>query len=68
MEIITTKSQLIERLRDVKTIEIIARENYKEDVITFKNPQIVKTISGIKIDEDRHIDMLSEIIELLEKE
>ena len=34
MEIITTKSQLIERLRDIKTVEIIARESYKEDMIT----------------------------------
>ncbi len=68
MEIITTKAQLIERLRDIKTVEIIARENYKEDVINFMNPQIVNTISRIKVDEDRHIDMLSEIIDLLEKE
>ncbi|MFZ1970888.1 MAG: hypothetical protein WAU65_01770 [Candidatus Nanoarchaeia archaeon] len=67
MEIITTRSQLIEKLRDVKTVEIIARENYKEDAITFKNPQIVKTVSQIKLDEDKHIDMLTEIIELLEK-
>ncbi len=68
MEIITTKSQLIERLRDIKTVEIIARESYKEDMITFKDPKIVSTISGIKSDEDIHIDILTDIIELLEGE
>lgn len=67
MEIITTKLQLIERLRDIKTVEMIARESYVEDTITFKNPELVNTISKIKVDEDRHIDMLSEMLDILEK-
>lgn len=67
MEIITTKSQLIERLRDIKTVEMIARESYVEDMLIFKNPELVNTISKIKVDEDRHIDMLSEMLDILEK-
>jgi rubrerythrin len=65
MEKITTKKELIERLGDVMAVEINARNSYEEDIITFKNFQIVETISKIKIDEDKHIRLLNELIDYL---
>ena len=67
MEKITTKSELRERLKDIHAIEILARKGYQNDLSTFKNFQITETISKIKVDEDKHIDMLSEIIDFLKE-
>jgi len=66
MEKITTKSKLREGLKNIKVVEILARKGYLEDISTFKNFQITETISEIKIDEDKHIAMLSKLIDSLE--
>jgi bacterioferritin (cytochrome b1) len=67
MEKLSTKKQLIEGIKDLLAVEILARESYKNDVLTFNNFKLVDTIEKIKIDEDRHINMLKELITLLEK-
>ena len=67
MEKITTKSELRERLKDVRAVEMLARKGYQEDLSTFSNFQITETISKIKIDEDKHIQILSNIIDLLKE-
>jgi len=62
---VTTRNELIELLVDIKAVEIMARENYAKDIITFKNFVITDTIEKIKKDEDRHIDMLDALIRML---
>ncbi len=66
MEKIITKAQLIERLKDIRAVEIQARDKYDQDVHTFKNFKITETMKNIKSDEDRHINILSGLISLLE--
>lgn len=67
VEKITTKSELIDRLKDMRAVEIIARDNYKEDVITFENLELKDIIGKIKIEEDRHINILEGLIRMLKK-
>jgi len=65
MEKITTKEALLDALEGVRAIEINARDNYVEDIATFKNFKITDTIKKIKIDEDKHIKLIDEIIDIL---
>jgi hypothetical protein len=65
MEKITTKKELMQRLQEVKAIEILARKSYIQDGLTFSNFQIKDSIGKIKIDEDKHIALLDELIKML---
>jgi hypothetical protein len=65
--VINSKSELLEKLKDIRAVEILARKGYEEDTFTFKNFKIVDTISKIKKDEDKHIILLDELITLLKK-
>jgi hypothetical protein len=65
MEKITTKSELLERLKDIRIVEVIARQSYEEDTNTFKNFEITNTIQKIKLDEDKHIALLDDLINML---
>ncbi len=65
MEKITTKAELIEKLEDVKAVEISARQSYLEDISSFRSKKIVDTISEIKRDEDKHIAILEKLISSL---
>jgi len=64
---IRNRNDLIELLSDIKAVEMVARENYEKDVITFKNFIITDTIEKIKKDEDRHIEMLEGLIKMLKE-
>ena len=55
MERITTKSELLERIKDIRIVEGIARQGYEEDLVKFKNFEITNTLEKIKLDEDKHI-------------
>jgi len=65
MNELNTKAELIAVLEDIKAVEIIARSNYEKDVATFQNFIISDTIEKIKLDEDRHIMMLENLIKML---
>jgi rubrerythrin len=67
MEKLNTKKQLLEGIKDILAVEILARKSYEDDIMSFRNFKIVDTIEKIKSDEDRHISMLNELIKLLEK-
>ena len=67
MKRITSREGLIEGLKDVRAVEILARKGYEEDLTTFNNFEIINRITKIKIDEDDHIRILDELIALLEK-
>lgn len=67
MERLTTKKELLERLKDIRAVETIARKGYVQDTITFTNFEIVNALKEIKKDEDRHIALLTQVIEMLEK-
>ena len=62
MEKIATREGLIQGLREMKVVEAMARDRYREDLKLFTNPRIVATIAAIKKDEDRHIRLLDELI------
>jgi rubrerythrin len=66
VERITTKEELVGRLKDVRAVEMQARDGYVEDMATFTNIEIKKAVTEIKHDEDRHIAMLDELISALE--
>lgn len=66
MEKVTTRLEMVERLKDVRAVEIIARRGYEEDISTFRNFNIVETLRTIKSDEDEHISLLTQLIVLLE--
>jgi len=65
MEKITTKIDLIEKLKNIKGAEVIARRSYQEDMSTFKNKEMISKIIEIKNDKDRHIRMLDDLIVFL---
>ena len=65
MEKIITKAELLERLKDIRIVEVLARNGYEEDIATFKNFEITDTIKRIKEDEDKHIRLLDELIAML---
>jgi rubrerythrin len=65
MEQALTKQTFLEKIEDLLAVETVARDGYGMDIITFKNFEIVDTLRQIKDDEDRHIKLLKEIIEIL---
>lgn len=64
---VTNRKELIELLLDIKAVEEMARKSYEQDVITFKNFIITDTIEKIKKDEDKHIEMLESLIQMLKQ-
>jgi bacterioferritin (cytochrome b1) len=67
MKKITTKSELREKITHILTIEKTARNDYKKDLDLFNNPKITSVISVIKKDEDKHIEMIEEILSIIKK-
>jgi hypothetical protein len=67
VNLISSKAELLERLKDVRIIEVVARKGYEQDIATFKNFQVTDTIKKIKEDEDKHIALLDELIRMLEQ-
>jgi rubrerythrin len=65
MERINTKAELMERLKDLRIVEVVARNGYEEDLSNFKNFEVLNTIQRIKNDEDKHIALLDEMIAML---
>lgn len=62
---ISNRGDLIELLEDIKAVEINARDSYEKDVLTFKNFIITDTIQKIKNDEDKHIEIIQNLIDML---
>ena len=67
MEIVSNREELLERLKDMQAVEMKARDSYVMDTGLFNNLKIVAPIGLIKEDEDNHIKLLQELIDLLEK-
>ncbi|PLW79978.1 hypothetical protein C0585_04795 [Candidatus Woesearchaeota archaeon] len=66
MEKMTTRAEFIERLKEIRAVEILARKSYLEDVALFKNSELKVRIQEIKDDEDKHILILEQLIYMLE--
>jgi len=62
-----TKIELIALLKDIIVLETVARDNYKSDAKTFKDETLTTTIERIKEDEDKHIEILKNLIATLQK-
>jgi rubrerythrin len=65
--LIPTRKELVRRLKDVQAVEIAARNGYLEDTVTFRNFKLKDMIGKIKKDEDKHIALLQELIDMLDK-
>lgn len=65
MEKIISRKELLEMLENMKAVEEKARDSYVEDTVKFNNEKIVYTIKKIKEDEDKHINILKGLIEML---
>jgi rubrerythrin len=63
---ITSKKEYIQRIREALSLELMAKKNYEEDILSFRNFKIKNTIAGIKKDEERHIVLFGKILDLLE--
>jgi rubrerythrin len=63
---LNTIKELVERLKDIRAVESIARDNYEQDVLTFKNFELTKRIDIIRKDEEKHISILDRLIGFLE--
>jgi len=50
----------------MRVMEVKARDSYEQDIITFKNFEIIETMTRIKNDEEDHIRILDNIVKLLE--
>jgi len=66
MEKITTKEKLIETIKNLLQVEILARDRYLSEENVFKDEKIVSTLDEIAKDEDNHIAILKELIKKLE--
>jgi hypothetical protein len=63
---ISSKEGLITELKEVRAVERQARSDYVEDSKDFSDELIAREIGKIKLDEDRHIELLDRLISLLE--
>jgi hypothetical protein len=66
VEKITSKEALVVELKEVRAVERQARSDYLEDLREFSDENILSAINKIKRDEDRHIQLLDNLIQLLE--
>jgi hypothetical protein len=66
-KLIASKQELIEKIKDLRAVEALARDSYAKDEKIFANITIINMIDRIKNDEVRHILLLEEILDLLEK-
>jgi len=66
MEKISTKAGLLDKLKEIRSVEMVARKGYEQDIEMCTNEEIVTTVTKIKQDEDKHIALLDELIKLLE--
>jgi hypothetical protein len=65
VEKIHSKEELLQRLMDIRAVECIARDTYKDDFAAFKDVKIEKIINSIELDEEFHVKLLDELIEML---
>lgn len=66
MEKITTKEKFLEVIQGVHAVEVKARDEYLWDFNHVSDEEIKSTLLRIKNDEDNHIALLDEIIEIFE--
>ena len=62
MEALKNKHDLLETIKDLRVLEINARDSYEQDTHIFKDSKITKTFKAIKKEEDKHIAILDTIL------
>ncbi len=67
MKKINSKEELIKMLESIRRMEVRAKEEYHKDEITFTNFKIVDTVTRIKKDEERHIELFDEMLAILKE-
>ncbi|MFH1638230.1 MAG: hypothetical protein ABIB71_07425 [Candidatus Woesearchaeota archaeon] len=63
---ITTRAELVEGLKDQLKLGKMARDAYKEESLIFSNPKILQLIRSMKEDEEKHIGLVEELLDMLE--
>ena len=64
---INSKNELVEQLKNLRALEIEARNRYTEDIESFKDFNIKFTIESIEKDEEDHIKIIDSVLKYLEK-
>jgi rubrerythrin len=67
MERVTTKKDLIGLIGNIIAVEKLARDRYINDSRDFSKKKLVNVLKKIKSEEDKHIKMLEDLIDFLEK-
>ncbi len=67
MKPISSRKELIESLKDLKAMEAVARDEYKEDLYLYDNKEIKEKIRKIELDEEKHISIIDLLIKMLIK-
>jgi hypothetical protein len=65
-KLIHSRDELIEKLKDLKAVETLARDSYSNDIKIFTNITIVNIIDSIRNDELHHIFLLEQLLGMLE--
>ncbi len=63
---LNSRAELIEMLKDLLLVETNARDRYIKEGASFHDAELKVTMETIKEDEDRHIEMIGELIGILE--
>ena len=63
----TSKKRVLAYLRVAKRLEEEAIKRYTEHIKKIKNPDLNALLEGIRRNEERHLQMINENIEILEK-
>jgi len=66
MDLLKNKHDLLETMKDLRVLEIKARDSYEQDTHLFKDKKIVKTFEQIRKEEVKHIAIIDTIIVILE--
>ena len=63
----TSKKRVLAYLRVAKRLEEEAIKRYTEHIEKIQNPDVNALLEGIRRNEERHLKMINENIEILEK-
>ena len=66
MKKLANRIEFVDMLKNLLVIEKGARDRYIEEGLSFENVELKAAFASIKKDEDRHIVMISELIDMLE--
>ena len=67
MDPITTRGEFADQLETLKALEKKARDDYEQDLQSYTYFELISKIKKIKEEEEYHIEILDELINMLKK-